>query len=74
MQTCLPQELRDIVYAFLGDTNTRNAAQGFRVVMRRAPNPEADRLHPYDYHGLPHFLSPHYVGRQTACEVAQSCI
>jgi hypothetical protein len=73
IQARLPREIRDIVYAFLWavtlpytDDQLRNIVRGERR------SDQTDLMHLYDYHGLSHFLSPHYVGRETACEVAEA--
>jgi hypothetical protein len=73
MQFHLPRELRDIVYGFLWDQDTDDAPIELQTIMRSELRPEpAHLLHLFDHHGLPHFLSNHYVGAQTALEVAEA--
>lgn len=73
IQINLPRELRDMVYDYLWDRDTRHASFELHAIMRGEFCPDqAHLLHLCDHHGLPHFLSPNYVGPQAALEVAEA--
>jgi hypothetical protein len=57
----------------LWDHDTDNAYVELHTILRGELSPEPSHLlHLFDHHGLPHFLSTHYVGPQTALEVAEA--